>query len=101
MFLNPLSDGIQIKAVLMGGGGIEYFHVYFTCIHVCTREIHMLHIWEWSLILKNDPCLKNGTLKLFLGNFFKSQFLIDCDKHSMPPPLPPSDKGLMGKIKMS
>ena len=23
-----------------------------------------------SLILKNDPCLKNGTLKLFLGNFW-------------------------------
>jgi len=23
-----------------------------------------------SLLLKNDPCLKNGTLKLFLGNFW-------------------------------
>ena len=24
-----------------------------------------------SLILKNDPCLKNGTLKRFLGNFWR------------------------------
>ena len=23
-----------------------------------------------SLLLKNDPCLKNGTLKHFLGNFW-------------------------------
>ena len=23
-------------------------HLYFTCIHVYAREIHMLHTWEWS-----------------------------------------------------
>ena len=68
------------------------WHMYFMCIHVkytCYTSgngLAMLAILEnpnfdpshnsvaseifLSLILKNDPCLRNGTLKLFLGNFW-------------------------------
>ena len=67
-------------------------HVKYTCIHVkytCYKPengLVMLAILKnpyfdpshnfvaseifLSLLLKNDPCLKNGTLKLFLGNFW-------------------------------
>ena len=119
-------------------------HVKCTCIHMYTCEIHLLHTLEWSsyvghaqkkpsfdsphnsvaseiflsLLLKTDPCLKNGTLKLFLGNFWpwrENNLIILCmyryellslQGHSKVNPWytranlarggpPPSDKGLM------
>ena len=89
-------------------------HVYFTCIHVYNVKytcytsgngLAMLAILEnpnfdpshnsvaseifLSLILKNDPCLKNGTLKLFLGNFwprnkYYPQIHIRVDRNCQP-----------------
>ena len=68
-------------------------HVKYTCIHVkytCYKPgngLVMLAILKnpyfdpshisvaseifLSLLLKNDPCLKNGILKHFLGNFWQ------------------------------
>ena len=68
-------------------------HVKYTCIHVksmCYTPGNGLVVFAipkypnfdpshnsvaseifLSLILKNDPCLKNGTLKLFLGTFWQ------------------------------
>ena len=49
-------NGLVMLAILK----IPYFDPSYTSV---TSEIFL------SLILKNDPCLKNGILKLFLGHF--------------------------------